>query len=69
MNNPESANNNMPSTEGGENTDTVLNQVREQSHGGGAHTKAQQIATALYGGHPPAAYVDQIGQGLDGEDR
>lgn len=39
-----------------------------KSRSGGSNTEAYQIASALYGGHPPAEYVERVRQGLAGED-
>ena len=43
-------------------------QIKKDSGEGGNIAKAYEIASAMYGGHPPADYVESVRQGLAGED-
>jgi hypothetical protein len=63
-----------------ENSEGNVLPMEESSHTEGAPsgtpklaplggTRAQQIATALYGGHPPADYTERMQEGLNDEDR
>ncbi len=48
--------------------DTTFEGAVAASRDGGANEEARQIATALYGGKPPASFIESVRQGLEGED-